>query len=1656
MKLIRIPQGILLLLLTVCFSQGYSQTREDHSKEEAKKEQTSERSPLMEDFFQEHGWRSGRIVGGDDALIQDYPWQVALMQGSTQFCGGSIIHEQWILTAAHCVQGSWNAEYIRSGVTNKTDTSGQDIIVAEIIVHPLYGNPVTHANDIALLRLASPLDLTDLNVSIVDIATQADAAAGLTDPGAEAFITGWGALSQGGSATNILQAAKVNLVSNEDAMDLGGYSQGSITPDMLCAGDIINGGTDACQGDSGGPLVVNDNDGIARLAGVTSWGFGCAQPLYPGIYARVSFFEEWITAIVPFADAGAPAAPSAFIVSTANDGSLQADISWVNPSVTFGNDSLTELSSIKIIRDEVLIHTLENPVPGAAASYTDNSGTLPGFSTWSIYAENTAGESPRRYSTVYIGEDVPAAPLDIQLSAAGNNGLLIWQPPANGANGSYFVPANTTYTISRMPCQEVVAQDITVTEFIDTNIPQQDSYYYIIRAGNSIGQGHSAASNMEFLGNENLFAVTIGDGNLPLRVPFNFFFRHSLTQSLFFPEETGQQSGIISGIQYYNNFALEYQQRHITIYLGETNKTNLTEGWIDSSGLQLVFDGMVDFPQGENNIYIPLQTEYVYAGGNLVVSSSKTDDEYHFHQMFYGTNGESPGRTRVAFRDSNPYDHASPPSAGMMLYDFPNTTLIFSTRQLGSLQGSVSNADGVMAGVKVKIKDHYFSTHTDSQGFYSFAHLPVGSYEVEFSFFGYYPKESGTLITSGDTSTANAVLSAIPAHTVSGQISANDGLFPNAAVISLAGYDDYTALTDTNGNFIIEDVFQGVYSLSVAAEGYDTHYNGELTVDSSLHLEIELTETINTPLRLNVNIDDHPNGQALFSWNQPALIKLCHHSGPETPNGLFQSKQRVYGTVFDIENYPDAVLSHIDFHHLQWNETGSNYPYTVYVVDWDSFEILATIGPLSTTIVNGWEEMIGMDSIVVGGLSQVAILINSLGGTTNNAYPCITGDKSGPHGLSVSAPLDNLQDYTINSSNMGDFLINMWISSAAGKGRVVSLPIAQKQVPTPKFNIYLNNQLKAENHPEATYMFDDLAEGHYTAGVQSVYTTGTSDVVSIDFEMVYDVSGQLIITSNSGVVAAGAVATLRNNGNPDFEYTGISDETGVMTLVDVRKGSYYMEIALEGFELYEQHELLVDQEDFIVAAELQEVITAPTTLHVQTRDMEFGTALFSWNNTFEPSFKDSFEDQTFNAWGQFIPGSGTGGEAPKAFWHIGRPDGYSNGATAPDGDYVGKVHWGYNIDTWLITPSFLVEDYSKVSFYWNSNYNWSVSPFPHAELMVKISVDQGQTWQQLWNWQHIGQWQSFVWYNSVISLQEFTGQNVKIAFQLLANNNANTQIDNIVIGWADAEGDFRISESPEGIQDFARSNDAMLKAAPKSFPAYNVFLDDELMAESILQEELLFTGLQAGSYTAGVQSVYASGTSEIISIDFTLESPPPPVFPLTFTVVDNLKTFDNIWIKGEMTDPSWTEINLQQGPASIWKTSIGVSPGTYRWTLGGEINSGEYDWQLPGDVFQEFTLNNDGSITGQLSYMITSLSAGNTEIMRPMVYPNPARDMITIESADLIKRVMLTDNAGRLVRIVNVNSPGFELDISELETGMYILQVFTQNSSFTEKIQIIK
>ena len=172
--------------------------------------------------------------------------------------------------------------------------------------------------------------------------------------------------------------------------------------------------------------------------------------------------------------------------------------------------------------------------------------------------------------------------------------------------------------------------------------------------------------------------VTIGSGStLANYLPLNMYWRNSLTQTLYLASEIGIE-GTLTSIRYNNNFVTDLPNKPVKIWVGETTLTNLSGGWIPSTSLSLIFDGVVSFPSGINTIDIPLQNPYQYNGQNLIIMVNRPMDSTYFNSndRFYLTTTALSNRTRYLYSDTTIYDPANP-SGGTLTNQIANTTLVF-------------------------------------------------------------------------------------------------------------------------------------------------------------------------------------------------------------------------------------------------------------------------------------------------------------------------------------------------------------------------------------------------------------------------------------------------------------------------------------------------------------------------------------------------------------------------------------------------------------------------------------------------------------------------------------------------------------------------------------------------------------------------------------------------------------------------------------------------------------------------------------------------------------------------------------------------------------------------------------------------------------------
>ncbi|KAL4717054.1 hypothetical protein ACJJTC_016941 [Scirpophaga incertulas] len=237
-----------------------------------------------------------RIVGGKPTTIDKYPDMVQIdfrqffSNTWSQSCAGVIINPRHVLSAAHCFAGLLyrpELRRFRAGTTFR-NTGGSLYEVDQVFNHESYGL-LANDGDITVIRTSTAIEYNDI-VKPAQIVSQ-----GFQLPDNLPVIhAGWGATSQGGSASNVLLDVTIYTVNNT-ACTRRYYEHPNrfvVTSNMICAGILGTGGADACQGDSGGPMYYN---GV--VVGVVSWGFGCADPNYPGVSTAVSSYSDWVQSI---------------------------------------------------------------------------------------------------------------------------------------------------------------------------------------------------------------------------------------------------------------------------------------------------------------------------------------------------------------------------------------------------------------------------------------------------------------------------------------------------------------------------------------------------------------------------------------------------------------------------------------------------------------------------------------------------------------------------------------------------------------------------------------------------------------------------------------------------------------------------------------------------------------------------------------------------------------------------------------------------------------------------------------------------------------------------------------------------------------------------------------------------------------------------------------------------------------------------------------------------------------------------------------------------------------------------------------------------------------------------------------------------------------
>lgn len=1416
--------------------------------------------------------------------------------------------------------------------------------------------------------------------------------------------------------------------------------------------------------------IANDIPGYDAVNGIAG-GLETYKDLNTGKLVLVGNIQQDPNLIFGYelgviASPNAPGMPTAFAVAPGAAGALNASISWTNPSVTVGGAALTELTSVKLYRGETLIHTVATPAIGGNETFVDNTITASGVYTYTVKGENAAGVGLSASVNKYIGVDMPGAPTSVVLAANGEDGTITWVAPTVGLNGGYFDASTLSYTIVRNPGAVAIANGITALTYTDATVPNIGNYSYTVTAVNAAGNGGAATSNTVLLGAEGLVGVTIGnDVTTVYNIPFNFFYKNSIAQSMYFAEEIGIGGGAITAIVYKNNFLTDLSAgKPVKIWMAQTAATNLTSDWMAYDQFTLVYDGNISLPAGENEIVIPLTTPFVYTGGNIVVMTNRPMDTGYFSssdKFFYSTTAAHADRTKRAQSDDTTFDPANLSGVtGTLSNTLPNIQFYVSTEGLASLSGVVTDGTNPIEGATVTIEGNPSVKVTDATGAYSFPYLIAGTYNVTVEKLGFASSTQQIVLAAEQVGVLNFSLTALPVVTVSGKVVGSDNTAVGlaGAEISLEGYQNYTATTDANGDFTIAGVYtNNTYEMSIVKAGYANYSNNVVVADVNLALgNITINELALPAVSV---VAEEAGNNANVSWRTPgsAVTSEFRYDSGVNDGQLGFSE----GTATSVMGSTFARNAQVQ--EISWYTTAEGGPHTAVNVFVLALDAAGT--PTSTVLYSAmnvpntdlqWNtHVLSTPADAPNGFMLALSYVGFLGLGTDvpdATYPFMAnthfyaGDYTTGEFTAVDAVAQ--KNFMLRAIGLDNGAAKATGIAKARKGYIGETPVfvasEKVNVGEPTYTLMASSSkslvgynvyrlIEGQEGDEAlwvslataqvdtTYVdasWNTLTPAIYKYAVKAVYTNSVLSVPAFSNALPKAMTAPVTInvTTNGGDAATGASVVLTNqDGNSAHVYTATAPANGVVTFAEVWKGTYDLAVTLSGYEEYAQEDVTVSDATEI-DVELTEIIVAPfNPAHVQTGP---GEVEFSWNNAGNDFFEDfeGFADfsQDFTPWATVTTNtSATYGFNGITFPGTEEPFAYivfNPTATTPIVDgmtaFSGERFAASFANTTPPNASWLITP--QVGIGNNTVLTFMVKTFTDQYGLERYNVLVSTTDTQLSSFTKIStgtylEAPADAWTEVTFDLSSYSGENVYVAIQCVSNDAFVFMVDDVYIG------------APQ----------------TKSFTNYKVYLDGTEVATTT-DLNYTFTGLSIGNHTAGVQAVYSSGSSEVVNYEFEVVEI-APTYTVTFVVND--------------------QNGAAVSDAVVTFDGTAMAAGQY---VVADVEAGTYNYSVARTGYSTVT----GSVTVEnqdITETVVITGAADYKVQNLQVYPVPANNQVTVKAGENIEAITVIDVTGRIVyQNAQVAASELEISVNGMNEGIYFVQIQTANGTAVRRIQVVK
>ncbi len=998
--------------------------------------------------------------------------------------------------------------------------------------------------------------------------------------------------------------------------------------------------------------------------------------------------------------------------------------------------------------------------------------------------------------------------------------------------------------------------------------------------------------------------IELGDNSSPwgsYNYPVDMYGRTSLSQSIYLQSEINHAPCVIESIEYtYKTVTTNWghiEGEQFKIWMSNTSASSLDPAddgyWLPYESFTLVFEGTHDLEAGSDlKLKFNLDQAFIYNGGNLciMVEHVLSANNYPNHFNFEASSlPEGVKRARLYNTNGTPDDqsfdytqmHANPESSwqGMTLGNIADVDLYVNNPTTESLSGTVTDASTTNAveNAKVEILNTDLVSYTDNTGAYSFPVMPAGNAEVKVSKFGYVTQTS-TVNINGNI-TQDFALELLSTASLSGKVTDKDNNPISGANIEISGYESYSAVTDDNGDFTVNDVlFADDYTIVTSAAHYlnDTTSFDVTQANTNLN-NIVLSDVIRSVSLVQAEANDQ-NTQCNVSWLSPHEIIDYRYDGGNAWNGIghINGEVAVFGSVF---REPAKLYK------ASWYRYSSETNVSADSINLFVFPLDASHTPLNTPVVNTkvlsgfntWTDFVFEDTLDLSNGFMVAISgmpsAVSMGiddGQTAD-YPFIPNVNY----VSENYLLDNGNFFPIEDVQPipGNFMMRAegYNTETGGKLKnTVSKGIN-------KYKVYRLVEGTQNTPSEWTLLDDNVTELNYTdanwATIEDNWYRYAVSVVYSDNMEAEPVFSNLLgkgVTTNVDITVTtntpdnnseGAKITFINANTSETVYTGIiENETGNITVNELQKGFYHIYVELNGYTTISDINVdLSTEASYTKSYELIEALTKPENLDVTIGE----DIIFYWDLT--QVLFDNFE-----SYGSFdLNPTGTvdwtyldlDGNATTTFSGITYPNQGEPSAfmvftpteTQPSIDLVTfpgmaphsgdsyLMGFGLNNGTnndFIISPELHFNAPFTFSFYAKS---FSLTDLPQFKVGYSTTGNNAS---------------DFVWLTENPVSPE-GGPEFFLYSYTVPKDAKYVCINNI------SEGEKILMLDDINIAKGSK------KSGSKGFLHYNVYLDDELQGET---NELSYTfeNVSAGNHTAGVEAVYSTGTSEVAEFDFVI------------------------------------------------------------------------------------------------------------------------------------------------------------------------------------------